>query len=53
MEHDVLKILLPMTIASFDVKEANVSLDYLVLNDNFMQVAKSANLQLYTKWEKN
>ncbi|WP_026967795.1 hypothetical protein [Algoriphagus terrigena] len=53
MEHDVLKILLPMTIASFDVKEANVSLDYLVLNDKFMKVAANANLQLYTKWDKN
>lgn len=53
MEHDVLKILLPMTIASFDVKEANVSLDYLVLNDKFMKVAASTNMQLYTKWEKS
>jgi len=53
MEHDVLKILLPMTIASFDVKEANVSLDYLLLNDKFMQVATNAKLQLYTKWDKN
>jgi hypothetical protein len=53
MEHDVLKILLPMTIASFDVKEANVSLDYLVLNDKFMKVAKASNMQLYTKWEKS
>jgi hypothetical protein len=53
MEHDVLKILLPMTIASFDVKEANVSMDYLLLNDKFIQVAKSAKMQLYTKWDKN
>ncbi|MBN7812313.1 hypothetical protein J0A68_15275 [Algoriphagus sp. H41] len=53
MEHDVLKILLPMTIASYDVKEANVSLDYLTLNDKFMQLVKSTNMQLYTKWEKN
>lgn len=53
MEHDTLKILLPMTIASFDVKEANVSLDYLLLNDKFMKIAKTAKMHLYTKWEKS
>lgn len=53
MEHDTLKVLLPMTIASFDVKEANVSLDYLLLNDKFMKVAANAKLQLYSKWDKN
>lgn len=52
LEHDVLKILLPMTIASFDVKEANVSLDYLLLNDKFMKVAANSTMQLYTKWDK-
>ncbi|MCH5600857.1 hypothetical protein [Niabella ginsengisoli] len=50
MEHDTLRVLLPMTIASFDVNEANVSLDYLLLSDKFQQVASAANLQLYKKW---
>jgi hypothetical protein len=39
-----------MTIASFDVNEANVSLDYLLLSDKFLTVAKTQNLQLYKKW---
>lgn len=50
MEHDTLRVLLPMTIASFDVNEANVSLDYLTLSDKFLKVASTANLQLYKKW---
>lgn len=50
MEHDTLRVLLPMTIASFDVNEANVSLDYLTLSDKFLKVASAANLQLYKKW---
>lgn len=53
MEHDVLRVLLPMTVASFDVNEANVSLDYLLLNDKFLKVASASNLSLYTKWIKN
>jgi hypothetical protein len=50
MENQALSVLLPMTIASFDVNEANVSLDYLLLSDKFLTVAKQQNLQLYTKW---
>lgn len=53
MEHEALRVLLPMTIASFDVNEANVSLDYMVLNDKFMTAVKSQSLQLYAKWDKN
>ncbi len=50
MENPALSVLLPMTIASFDVNEANVSLDYLLLSDKFVKVAKQQNLQLYKKW---
>ena len=50
MENPALSVLLPMTIASFDVNEANVSLDYLLLNDKFLTIAKQQNLQLYKKW---
>ncbi|WP_346236779.1 hypothetical protein ABDK00_013940 [Niabella insulamsoli] len=50
MEHETLSVLLPMTIASFDVNEANVSLDYLLLSDKFQKLAATANLQLYKKW---
>ncbi len=50
MENPALSVLLPMTIASFDVNEANVSLDYLLLSDKFVSVAKQQNLQLYKKW---
>jgi hypothetical protein len=50
MENPALGVLLPMTIASFDVNEANVSLDYLLLSDKFLTVAKTQNLQLYKKW---
>lgn len=50
MENPALSVLLPMTIASFDVNEANVSLDYLLLSDQFVKVAKQQNLQLYKKW---
>lgn len=50
MENQALSVLLPMTIASFDVNEANVSLDYLLLSDKFLKIAKEQNLQLYKKW---
>jgi hypothetical protein len=50
MENPALGVLLPMTIASFDVNEANVSLDYLLLSDKFLTLAKNQNLELYKKW---
>ncbi|MFT4094005.1 MAG: hypothetical protein QM640_10220 [Niabella sp.] len=50
IEHTALSVLLPMTVASFDVNEANVSLDYLLLSDKFLKIATAANLQLYKKW---
>jgi hypothetical protein len=52
MENEAMRVLLPMTVASFDVNETNISLDYLTLSDKFMTTIKSSNLPLYQKWSK-
>ncbi|GGK72397.1 hypothetical protein ACD591_05420 [Rufibacter glacialis] len=39
--------LIPMTVARFDVKEANVSLDYLASNDNFLEYIARQKFELY------
>jgi len=50
LEHPLLKHLLPMTLAEFDVQQANVSLDFAVANDDFLKNTAS-NLPLYEAYK--
>ncbi|RNI30687.1 hypothetical protein [Rufibacter latericius] len=47
MDDPGMENLLPMTVARFDVKEANVSLDYLTSNDHFLEYIGQQNFELY------
>ena len=50
LEHPVFKLMLPMTIATFDLQNANISLDYLVANDHFIKEMQVQNFELYKVW---
>lgn len=47
LEDSVLDTLSPMTVANFDLNKSNVSLDYLVTRDDFLQKMKNKNFELY------
>ncbi|PRY53285.1 hypothetical protein B0I27_104295 [Arcticibacter pallidicorallinus] len=51
LEHPALDTLIPMTVANFDLRDANISLDYLTVNDHFIKVMANANLELYKAWK--
>lgn len=46
-----LDTLLPMTVANFDLRDANISLDYLTVNDHFIKTMLNMNLELYKAWK--
>jgi hypothetical protein len=46
-EDPALDVLLPMTIAGFDLQESGISLDYLAVDDKLIEKMKQANFQLY------
>jgi hypothetical protein len=50
MEDPALDTLLPMTVANFDLKEANISLDYLIASDKFSAFMASSTHELYKAW---
>ncbi|MDR8391885.1 hypothetical protein NC796_12070 [Aliifodinibius sp. S!AR15-10] len=51
LEDSALDILSPMTIASFDLDNSNISLDYLITNDELVQQMKAHKYELYTKFD--
>jgi predicted transcriptional regulator len=50
MEDPALDTLLPMTVANFDLKEANISLDYLIASDKFSAFMANSTHELYKAW---
>ena len=50
LEDSVLGALVPMTVASFDLSGANVSLDYLTASDQFIAAVRQQNFELYNAW---
>ena len=51
LEHKGLDQLSPMTVASFDLNQLNVSLDYLVAEPKFLQSMKNTGNQLYKNFK--
>lgn len=51
LEHPALDTLTPMTVAHFDLRDANISLDYLTVSDHFIKAMANANLELYKAWK--
>jgi len=51
LEHPALDTLIPMTVANFDLRDANISLDYLTVSDHFIKAMANANLELYKAWK--
>ena len=51
LEDPVLDTLSPMTVASFDLNQSNVSLDFLVANKQFLQQAQVKNFTFYKDFE--
>ncbi|MDX2280170.1 MAG: hypothetical protein NW218_11310 [Saprospiraceae bacterium] len=49
-KHPTLKHLLPMTLSEFDVQDANVSLDFAIANDDFLN-ATASDLPLYKPYK--
>ncbi len=50
LEDNALDVLLPMTIASFDLQGNNPSLDYAVTNPKFLATVKNSAFDLYKPW---
>ncbi|MDX1942834.1 MAG: hypothetical protein SFU99_19880, partial [Saprospiraceae bacterium] len=48
-QDSVLRYLLPMTVASFDFHDANISMDYMVVDDSFIN-SVSPQHELYKIW---
>ncbi|MEL6986655.1 MAG: hypothetical protein AAGK97_02405, partial [Bacteroidota bacterium] len=51
LDNPVLDTMSPMTVASFDLNQVNVSLDYLVANPKFLKAMQVKNFALYKDFE--
>ncbi|GGW37018.1 hypothetical protein [Arenibacter certesii] len=51
LEDVALDTLSPMTVASYDLQRSNISLDYLVTNDEFLRTMKTKDFGLYKDFE--
>jgi hypothetical protein len=51
LEDPALDVLLPMTVAGFDLQNNNPSLDYAVANPKFLKAMQTSTFELYKPWK--